>query len=322
MTLAFHDRWVWDFWFAHSGEEYHVYYLSAPKDLEDEGLRHRNATIGHSVSTDLVNWSELGAVLAPGRPGAYDANATWTGSVVEDPDGLWHMFYTGARFLGGDSAANIQTIGMATSADLHTWVKDTRPILGADPRWYETLGDQTWHEEAWRDPWVFFDAESERWHMLLTGRARGEGDDRGVIAHAVSADLHHWEAREPVSGPGAGFEHLEVPQLASVSGRDVLLFSCDTAHLAGHHLANGEGGGIWALPTGKATATHDTASAVRLTGDEFYSGRIIADPHGLPVLLAFRNRGPSGEFVGELSNPMPLVWSSDGVLTVVSEAHR
>ncbi len=56
--------------------------------------------------------------------------------------------------------------------------------------------------------------------MLVTARARdGVERDRGVIGHAWSADLRRWEIRPPLSAPGAGFAHLEVPQVVRIEGR-------------------------------------------------------------------------------------------------------
>jgi beta-fructofuranosidase len=169
MSFRLDHSWVWDFWLADDGDRYHMFYLHAPKSMGDPDLRHRNARFGHAVSDDLVDCEDHGYVFGPGEPGAFDETATWTGSVLQGPDGLWRMFYTGAKFL--DSDANIETIGVATSPDLYNWTKQPGPISRADPRWYERLGDSTWPEEAWRDPWVFPDPSGEGWHMLITARS-------------------------------------------------------------------------------------------------------------------------------------------------------
>jgi beta-fructofuranosidase len=190
MTFSLDSHWVWDFWFADDGERFHMFYLHAPKSLGDPHLRHRNARIGRATSTDLVTWQDHGEVLTVGSPGDPDETATWTGSVVRGADGLWRMFYTGSSFPDA-SNTNIETILVATSADLHTWVKDPELVVAADPRWYEKLGDTEFPEEAWRDPWVLADPEGDGWHMLATARSNAGPDDRdrGVIAHATSPDL-------------------------------------------------------------------------------------------------------------------------------------
>ncbi|WP_342022590.1 glycosyl hydrolase family 32 [Arthrobacter citreus] len=317
MSFTRTDHWVWDFWHADDGVEHHLFYLHAPKSLEDPELRHRNARIGRASSTDLHTWTDHGLVLEPGVATAFDASATWTGSVVRADDGSWRMFYTGTRFLSENAVTNVETVGRAVSEDLASWTKHP-DFLPADPRWYETLADGTWHEEAWRDPWIHRDANG-LWHMLLTARSReGTGRDRGVIGHATSEDLQQWTVQPPLSKPGAGFAHLEVIQLVTIEGRHVLLFSCDTAHLAGERGADGTRGGIWALPlaTDSLDQVLDIAAATQLTTDEFYAGRAVQTRTGEWVLLAFENVDGGGTFIGGISDPHPLRWMSDGTLSL------
>lgn len=317
MTFSLDSHWVWDFWFADDGDRFHMFYLHAPKSLGDPDLRHRNARIGRATSTDLVTWHDHGEVLTVGGPGDPDESATWTGSVVRGPDGLWRMFYTGSRFPDA-SNANIETILLATSPDLRAWSKVGGLMIGADPRWYEKLGDTSFPEEAWRDPWVFADPAGEGWHMLATARATTGPDarDRGVIAHATSTDLEHWTVQPPVSDPGAGFAHLEVPQVVEIDGRTALLFSCDTPALAGSRAASGERGGIWALEVASVTGPFDTAQAHLVVDDSLYAGRAVRHRDGRWVLLAFQNASEDGAFVGELSDPHPLGWSATGRLQI------
>ena len=314
MTFTLDTHWVWDFWFADDGDLFHMYYLHAPTSLGDEHLRHRNATIGHAVSRDLVSWKDLGVVLNHGADGDFDETATWTGSVVRAPDGVWRMFYTGSRFLSHDSHANIETVGVATSTDLHSWSKSAGPIVRADSRWYETLGDSSWPEEAWRDPWVFADPHGNGWHMILTARSNhGDELDRGVIAHATSDDLETWCVQPPLTEPGSGFRHLEVPQVATIGSRTLLLFSCDSPALAGKRA--GRAGGIWSLEVDSAIGPYPVGQAMLLAPEQLYSGRVIQDRGGDWVMLAFENSSADGGFVGALSDPIPVDWSSpDGPL--------
>ena len=314
MAFALDDHWVWDFWLADDGALYHMFFLHATHALGNPHLRHRNARIGHATSTDLKTWDYHGRVFEAGAPGAFDETATWTGSVVRGGDGLWRMFYTGSRFLTPDTHANVETIGVATSPDLYHWTKKPGPISVADPRWYETLGSSSWPEEAWRDPWVFPSASGDLWHMLITARAKdGDELDRGVIGHATSRDLEAWEVQPPLSATGAGFAHLEVPQVISVAGRTHLLFSCDAAKLAGSR--SGAAGGIWSVATEAAEGPYPIASAQLIASEAIYSGRVAFDRDRKPVLLAFVNNAAGGRFVGTVSDPMPLV-DRDGALRI------
>jgi beta-fructofuranosidase len=308
--LRLTDAWTWDFWFADDGRSYHLYFLKAPRRIGDPDQRHWNVSVGHAVSPDLVDWTVVCDAIAPsGRP-AFDDIATWTGSVLHGPDG-WYMFYTGA---GSRERGLKQRIGLATSADLQHWSKHpASPVLESEPRWYQQLADARGPDEAWRDPWVFSDPDGDGWHMLVTARARsGPADQRGVIGHARSYDLVHWQALAPLSRPGQGFGHLEVPQVVVVEGRPVLVFSCLTAELSDERRDAGMRGGIWCLPCQSPLGPFDPTLAIRIADESLYSGRLIRDRTGRWVMLAFRNLAPDGSFIGELSDPVPVRWAADG----------
>ena len=308
--LRLAGAWIWDCWLADDGRSYHLYFLKAPNVGHPEE-RHRNASIGHATSPDLADWTVVSDAVGPSDGPAFDDVATWTGSVVRGRDGTWFMFYTG---VGAQDGVLRQRIGLATSADLYHWSKHPgSPVLEGDPRGYGRLPNALSPDEAWRDPWVFADPDGDGWHMLLTARAReGPADQRGVIGHARSHDLVRWQAQAPLSRPGEGFSHLEVPQVELVEGRPVLVFSCLTAELGGERREAGTGGGIWCLPGKSLLGPFNLTQAVRMTDESLYSGRLIRDRAGRWVMLAFRNRGRNGRFIGELADPVPVRWANDG----------
>jgi beta-fructofuranosidase len=313
--LRLDDSWLWDFWLADDGDRYHLFFLFAARALQDERRRHGQAAIGHAVSDDLRSWARAGDVVAASEAPAFDDVATWTGSVVRAGDGRWWLFYTGVTMVDGKF---LQTIGAATSADLEVWHKDpASPLLTADDRWYERMGDGAWHEEAWRDPWVF--ADPGGWHMLITARANsGPDDDRGVIGYAHSPNLHRWEVRPPLSKPGSGFGHIECPQVASVEDRLVLVFSCLEPQFSAARRGTGTTGGILYVPIDSPTGPFDIAAASPLTNDAFYCGRIVHDRSGQPVLLAFHYHDEARQFQGGLADPMPVGWEN-GELKVTGQ---
>ena len=160
--LRLPDDWLWDFWLARSGPEYHVMYLKAPRSLGDPELRHARATVGHAVSRDLTNWTVLGDALLPGPPGAWDDRAVWTGSIIRAGE-RWWCFYTGTR-LGEDGL--IQRVGAAVSDDMVRWEVgdplriepagqyghlEVPQLIALEGRWYLlfcTAADT--HSAAWR----------------------------------------------------------------------------------------------------------------------------------------------------------------------------
>lgn len=314
--LALRDSWVWDFWFADDGETHHLFFLYASRALHDPERRHYRAQVGHAVSDDLVTWTRIEDALVRADPGAWDDLATWTGSTVRGDDGLWYLFYTGST-LAADGA-NVQRIGAAVSKDLLRFERlGEDPLLAADPARHEVLADGTWHDEAFRDPWVLRDPDGEGWHMLVTARARdGAVDDRGVLAHATSPDLRTWTHADPLTAPGEGFAQLEVPQVEEVEGRWFLVFSCLDVDTSAAMQTTGATGGVWAAPADGPLGPFHLDRVHALTDRSLYSGRLVRDREGDWQLMAFHHDGEDGGFVGTISDPMPVT-VREGRLVVV-----
>jgi beta-fructofuranosidase len=301
LTLA--TSWIWDFWLADTGSEYHLFFLQSPRG-EDADQRHWSTSVGHAVSSDLTHWQVLGDALRPSSEPAFDDLAVWTGSVVRGDEGSWYLFYTGLSRVDG---GQVQRVGVATSTDLMSWRKQgPDALVSADPRWYHTFAGSG-EREAWRDPWLQRDPDHHGWHMLLTATARhGAVQDRGVLGHAWSPDLLTWRVLPPLSRPGAGLTQLEVPQLSVVSSDPVLLFSCLGPDLSPERRDAGEAGGVWALRPTSLLGPYDIAQATRLTDESLYAGKLVQRRDGQWVLLAFVNKDAAGTFVGSISDPMPV----------------
>lgn len=311
--LALPESWVWDFWFADDGELYHLFFLYASKALKDPGARHHRAAIGHATSTDLTTWTRVADAVVHGDPPAFDDLATWTGSVTRHPDGTWYLFYTGAQLVAGQ---NRQTIGYATSTDLYDWTKQGQ-VAEADDRWYEILADKTWHDEAFRDPWVIPDPDGDGWHMLVTARGRtGPIDDRGVVGYCWSPDLRTWEVRPPLSPMGQGFGQLEVMHTVAVEGQSFLIFSCLGEDTSAAMQATGTRGGTWAARGETELGPFDLAGAQLLADASLYVGRLIQLRDTAEWrFLAFANQLPDGGFGGTIIDPRP-VSLMDGQLVI------
>lgn len=327
--LQLADTWTWDFWIADTGTEYHIYFLKASKvfhspdgrkDLvRSPNGRHTRTTIGHAISKDLFDWQVCDDAMGPSEEDAFDDLATWTGSVLKGPDQLWYMFYSGISYREGGL---VQRIGLATSADLYNWEKrkDFQP-LAADSRLYEKLGESTWSNETWRDPWVFEDPDGNGYHMFITARSKtGVEDDRGVVGYAFSIDLLNWEIRPALSEPGSGFADLEVTQMNIVDGKPVLLFSCLTREFSMVRKSSGESGGgkggVWVLPCDSILGPFDIVNAKLVTDDKLYAGRLVKTRDSQWVFLAFANDDEDGNFVGHLADPLAVAWQTDGTMVL------
>ena len=319
MTLRLADKWVWDFWLIQEQDEHHIFYLQAPRALEQPELRHHHASIGHAVSHDLRTWRVLPDALGPGAEGSWDDLATWTGSVLEH-DGRWYMLYTG---ISRHEQGLIQRIGLAVSDDLVSWVKHYgNPVLEADPRWYDLLDRSRWRDLSWRDPWLFRHPEDGSVHCLVTARSPlGAPDAAGVVGHARSLDLVEWEVLPPLTAPGE-FAQVEVPQLVRVDGRYALLISCQAEDHSQERVerlgspgetgtfvfASGEMFGPY-LPPGGPIATPDGPLGT------LYAGKLLERRSGGWAFMAFRGDGDR-DFLGELIDPLPVTSEAEGQLVV------
>jgi beta-fructofuranosidase len=318
VALRLADRWIWDFWIVDDGPDYHVFFLQAPRSLGDSELRHWHVSIGHAVSADLRSWEVLPHALAPGPTGQWDDYTTWTGSTIKH-NGTWHMLYTGGR---KREDGLIQRIGLATSEDSITWAKHLgNPLLVLDPRWYEPLDLNSWHDQAWRDPWLLQDPATHEWHAFVTARSSsGDADARGVIGRARSRDLVEWEVLPPLTQPG-DFGHLEVPQVVAANGRYYLLFSVPEAHYSAHRRAS-------SATDRPLTGTHyaileDVFAAGASNGSRFgtplsplYGGKLLSDPRGEWCFIGWIDRDESGAFVGEISDPIPVEFAASGAVAL------
>jgi len=303
MGLRLEDSWVWDFWFAEEADATHVFFLKAPRSLADPHLRHRNATFGHAVSTDLTNWTLLPDPLPRSAPGSWDDLATWTGSITRAGD-TWYLLYTG---VSTRDAGLVQRIGLATSRDLIRWERHgDQPVIEADPAWYELLDLDMWHDQAWRDPWVVRDPAGNGYHALITARRRsGPPDARGVIGHAVSDDLQIWEVQPPFPSP-AGFGQMEVPQVIEAGDSALLVFSMIGDHASlgrrqAHERSPGTGTYICRVPSVLGPFDVPESTYVGQYTD-LYAGKLVRRDDDW-FLLGFRDT-IEGRFIGELADPI------------------
>ncbi len=317
--LALDGKWIWDFWLARDADTWHAYFLQADRRLGDPELRHWNVSYGHATSTDLKSWVHLGTCFRPSDGPAWDDKATWTGSVVRDDDGLWHLFYTGSS-----KAENglKQRIGHATSTDMHDWRRvGDGLVLDVDTRWYEDYTPDHWHDRAMRDPWVMRDPDSDGWLMYFTARVPGvdEPNAGGAIGFARSSDLDSWTL-EPPAFVG-GFGQLEVPQVFAHQGKWYCVFSTAAEHWSKATVA--------AAPSAPETGTHyliadHPAGPWQLAPLPFldggnpprrYAGKIVLLDTG-PALMAFDHTGPDGRFVGVVGDPVPLKVDGGGLFAI------
>ena len=323
MVLALADKWIWDFWLAEDGGDWHAYFLQADNTLANPDMRHWHVSHGHAVSRNLKDWTYRGTCFGPAREPAWDDCTTWTGSVLRDDSGVWHLFYTGTTH---ETKGVHQRIGHATSTDMHSWARVGNglalDLTGPNASAYEEYTPHLWHERAMRDPWVIRDPDGSGWLMYFTARVpgRGEANDGGAIGLATSQDLINWTLQEPVYDGGM-FGQLEVPQVMRHGDKWYCLFCTSekdwseayrrqnpqspvtgTHYLvADHHL------GPWKVASGSFLYGHSPART--------YAGKIV-NMNGDLLFLGFSFYGADGRFVGQIGDPLPVSVDDSGRLHV------
>ena len=161
---------------------------------------------------DLVGFDDHGMVLNFGQMSDPDP-ALGTGSVMQDADGLYHLFYTGHNDTGNGGRGK-ECVMHATSTDRENWVKDGEPLFFA-PEGYS--------KDDFRDPEVFWVEEDQCYWLLM---AANENTLGGVVVKYVSDDLRNWEFIGPIFAPLDQYM-CECPDLFCIGDTWYLTYSWD-----------------------------------------------------------------------------------------------
>ena len=321
MVLSLKDKWIWDFWLAKNEDDWHIYFLQADNTLPHPDDRHRNVTQGHAVSKDLMNWTHMGTCFQPSKGPSFDDWTTWTGSVLQGPDGTWHLFYTGTEHA---KQGMHQRIGHATSTDMHSWVRVgdglCLDLQGPNAKYYEEYTPGHWHDRAMRDPWVIKNPDGDGWLMYFTARVPGrkEPNAGGAVGFATSPDLNTWTLQKPIYD-GGEFGQLEVPQVFKFRNKWYMTFCTAAEHWSeGYKMKN---------PQTPVTGSHylvadhhlgpwTTPQSEFLDGSlpyKRYAGKII-EQDGKLSIMGFLYETPAGKFIGKVSDPVRLMVDKHGNL--------
>ena len=167
----------------------------------------------HKYTTkDLCGYEDDGMMLDYGLMSDPDP-AIGTGSVLQDGECVYHLFYTGHNDTGNGGRGK-ECVMHATSTDRETWTKVPEDTFFA-PEGYST--------DDFLDPEVFWSEEEQRYWLLIAARSNTQG---GVVAKYTSSDLKNWEFCGPIYAPFDQYM-LECPDLFKMGDTWYLTYSWD-----------------------------------------------------------------------------------------------
>ena len=148
--------------------------------------------------------------------------------------------------------------------------------------------------------------------MLVTARSNsGDPKTRGVIGHATSADMKTWAVQPPLSKPGLDFGQQEVFQYAEVDGVPILLFCSGWRELSeARQNTMGHQDATYSLVVNRDFSDVDFSKARPFLDNPVYAARLVQGKGGEWYLIGFVNE-IDGEFVGELSDPIPVTANAE-----------
>lgn len=290
-------KFLWDFWIFAENGRYHLYHLQAPLH-PDAHSRHRIASVGYAISENLIDWREMGTVLeASEDSAAWDSVSIWTGCTLKKDD-TYYMFYTSRSqkdVLNDGYVGHTQRIGVALSHDLKTWTRYAgNPVVTADSDYYESQEEAYNKHQVCRDPFVALDEQSGTYYMFFTARDKhGDPRYRGCIGRAKSKDLLQWELMPPAASPHT-FTDMEVPSLHYANGRWYMIFAVKEEWFSEEYKRaiypeKPQTGELYLVADSLDGEFKpiDNINIITRTSDALYTGRIVKDPAGNDVFLAW-----------------------------------
>jgi hypothetical protein len=213
MNYSPKGMYIWDAWYMPAPDGLHMYHLQRGRNSEAEA---RHDSLGHSFTTDLIDWEERPVCLPPDRNNPLDDCQAWTGSAVWH-EGKGYLYYT---MRGSATQGRHQHIGLATTDNPDWWTRfPGNPVITPDPRWYAVPEVPTPDVVDCRDLNVIKDPAGPGWYgYFATRRPAATLPETSVIGCAYSHDLIRWEQRPPAFTTER-FNCVEVPDVFFLNDR-------------------------------------------------------------------------------------------------------
>ncbi|MCQ6559246.1 hypothetical protein [Paenibacillus mendelii] len=289
------DKYVWDFWYARKGDEYHAYYLQYPREGDPEHI-HSRQSVGHAISRDLLHWDEQPAALQP-LPETWNDKGIATGSVIFKDDG-WYMLFT------GNSNRDEGGIGLALSQDLMNWSKvGDAPVIPKPCSFTAKWDGEAIVASPLADPFVYPEM-IDGWHyMVINSHAvQAPEGSRGCQLMLRSRNLTDWEAHTIAAYPKR-FERMETSQIWTHDGRWYMYFGGVTSDNTFEN---------WIYVADRFDGPYEAKPWSRITLPDvsyFYIAKVIQDVNGEDIFLA-------NSAIESLLRGYRIVYGEEGSITL------
>lgn len=242
---------------------YYLFYLRDYRDVKNHG----EGCPWHLVTTtDFVNYTEQGQMLQRGTVADQDLYV-FTGSVFKH-ESTYYIFYTGHNPHLMQKGQPQEKIMLASSPDLLSWTKLPDFEMSAPPHL---------EEHDFRDPFVYYDEQTDTFKMLLAARKKcGPINRRGVTVAATSKNLLDWKIEKTAFyEPDRYFTH-ECPDLFRMGEWYYLVFSEFTDKVVTKYCMSKSPDGPWTTP-----------QVDSFDGHCFYAAKSVAGKDGKRYLLGW-----------------------------------
>ena len=277
---------------------YHLFYQNNPYDVEDSNMHW-----GHTVSEDLLHWTDLPVAISP-TPGGPDRDGCWSGPIVI-VDGI-----PTAVYYGNPAGICIARSHPADTSLIH-WVKfEGNPIIPPPPA---------------GSPWKPFDPcvwkYGNLWHLICGGRS-----ERGDTAFLLtSTDFIHWEYQhEFYEGTRSWTEVDEdcaVPDFFSIGDKHMLIFSSHK-HGAQYYLGTYSPSEKKFHPEQHSRLNHNPTIGVTMESGNYIAPATLEAPDGRRILFSWIGEGrrfsvqQAAGWCGIMAIPRVLSLTDGGVMRI------
>lgn len=236
---------------------FYIYYL---KDIWNDATNKRHPWYGFKT-TDFYAYTQLsvGEILSCSTNSCAQNFALGTGNIIKSGT-KFYAFYTGHNpNYPSSCVTKKEGIMLATSTGLNKNFTHNTTFATI----YPPVGLGFDENENFRDPYVFWDASTSNYIMLVSARKQDSGVWKGVIAKYTSTNLLNWTYSNIMYDGGTqNFFMMETPEIFMIGSTYYLMFSdIDSKYV--YYRKSSSVNGPWSLPVGSD----------RLDGTGFYAAK-------------------------------------------------